>query len=129
MRSGCLLMLLLAAAPADAAGPRSSAPPATVPPIATPAEELQVAALREMVRAVNAGEADKYARLYAENAVITLPGTGELKGRQAIEEHEVELLRQFPGARLGFYDVWQEGPLVVVHYAVNGRTPAGQPMG
>jgi uncharacterized protein (TIGR02246 family) len=92
-------------------------------------EDRQVAALNEMVQAVNAGDAARYARLYAPDAVITMPGSGTLAGRAAIEHHERELLREFPGARLGFYDVWQKGPVAVVHYAVNGRTPAGQAMG
>ena len=91
--------------------------------------DRQLAAFTEMVRAVNAGDAKAYARLYAPDAVITIHGSGKLAGRDAIEQHEVELLREFPGARLGFNAVWQEGPSAVVHYAVNGRTPGGQAMG
>ena len=89
----------------------------------------QAAALWEMLRAVNAGEAAAYARVYAEDAVITIHGTGVLSGRGAIEAHEVELLREFPGTQLAFYDFWQDGLAVVVHYGVNGRTPGGQAMG
>jgi ketosteroid isomerase-like protein len=89
----------------------------------------QAAALFEMMRAVNAGEASAYARVYAEDAVITIAGSGVLTGRGAIEAHEVELLREFPGTQLAFYDFWQDGLAVVVHYGVNGRTPGGQPMG
>lgn len=92
-------------------------------------EDRQITALTEMMRAVNAGNARSYARLYAEDAVITIHGSGVLEGRGAIEKHEIELLREFPGARLGFYAVWQSGPRAVVHYAVNGRTPGGQAMG
>jgi ketosteroid isomerase-like protein len=92
-------------------------------------DDLQHTALHEMIDAVNAGDAARYARLYAEDAVITIHGSGELRGRGAIEAHEVELLREFPGVRLGFYAVWQKGALAVVHYAVNGRTTGGQPMG
>jgi ketosteroid isomerase-like protein len=92
-------------------------------------EDEGLSALTEMMRTVNAGDAKGYASLYAPGAVITLQGSGELRGRAAIEQHEVELLSQFPGARLGFYAVWQKGPLAVVHYAVNGRTSGGQSMG
>jgi ketosteroid isomerase-like protein len=60
---------------------------------------------------------------------MTISGSGVLKGRAAIEAHEADLLRQFPGARLGLRDIWQNGSLAVVHYAVNGRTPSGQAMG
>ena len=88
-----------------------------------------VAALHEMVRAVNAGDAAAYARVYAEGAVITIHGGGVLRGRSAIEAYEKELLRDYPGTRLAFYDVWRKGQQAVVHYGVNGRTPAGQAMG
>jgi ketosteroid isomerase-like protein len=92
-------------------------------------EDRQITALNEMMNAVNAGDAKRYARLYARDAVITIYGGGELKGRGAIEQYEVNLLREFPGTRLAFYSVWQKGALVVVHYGVNGRTSGGQSMG
>jgi ketosteroid isomerase-like protein len=83
-----------------------------------------------MLSTVNAGDAAGYARLYADDAVIAIYGSGELRGRAAIEQHEVALLRQFPGTRLAFYDVWQTtGRAAIAHYAVSGRTTTGQPMG
>ncbi|HLQ37966.1 MAG TPA: nuclear transport factor 2 family protein, partial [Planctomycetota bacterium] len=88
----------------------------------------QVAALTQMMDAVNAGDAAGYARVYAPDAVITIHGSGELRGRAAIEQYEVALLRQFPGARFAFFAVWQQGPSAVAHYAVNAATPRG-PMG
>jgi steroid delta-isomerase-like uncharacterized protein/uncharacterized protein (TIGR02246 family) len=92
-------------------------------------DELQAAALARMVRAVNAGDAHAYAMLYAPDAAITIHGGGVLDGRDAIEAHEVELLRQYPGARLGFRSIWQKGAAAVVHYAVSGRTADGKAMG
>ncbi len=92
-------------------------------------KDRQITALTQMINAVNAGDAQRYARLYAQDAVITIYGGGELKGRGAIEQHEVKLLREFPGTRLAFYSIWQKGAVAVVHYGVNGRTPGGQPMG
>ena len=89
----------------------------------------QAAALYEMMRAVNAGDAAAYARVYADDAVITIHGGGVLSGRRAIEAYEVDLLREFPGTQLAFYDFWQNGLAVVVHYGVDGRTPAGKAMG
>jgi ketosteroid isomerase-like protein len=97
-------------------------------PIA-PSEKRQITAFTEMVHAVNVGDAKRYAGLYAQHAVITIYGGDRLKRRDAIEQYEVELLRQFPGTRLGFYAIWQKGSAAVVHYAVNGRTPSGQRMG
>ena len=86
-------------------------------------------ALAEMARAVSAGEAARYARLYAKDAVIAIHGGETLKGRQGIEDYEVALLREFPGTRLAFYDVWLAGPRAVVRYGVNGTTRTGQAMG
>src|ERR1700730_12596799 len=80
-------------------------------PSEKPMEDRQIATLTEMVNAVNAGDAKRYATLYAQDALITIYGSGELKGRGAIEQYEVELLREFPVARLAFYAVWQKGPL------------------
>lgn len=91
--------------------------------------DSQVVALKEIVRAVNAGDAKAYARVYAQDAVITIFGGDELKGRGAIEQYEVDLLRQFPGAVIAFETIWEKSPLAVVHYGVNGRTPAGRAMG
>ena len=47
----------------------------------------QAAAFWEMLRAVNAGDANAYARVYAEDAVITIQGGGVLSGRPAIEAY------------------------------------------
>jgi len=108
---------------AATAGGSSSAGPAVR------LDELQLAKLGAMVRAVNAGDAHAYAMVYAPDAVITIHGGDVLKGRAAIEAYEVGLLHEFPGARLGFHDVWLKGSSAVVHYAVSGRTPGGQAMG
>ena len=91
--------------------------------------ERQTVALERMMASVNAGDAKTYANLYAPNAVITIYGSDSLVGRDAIEQHEVELLREYPGTRLAFYAAWHHGPLAVVHYGVNGKTPAGRAMG
>jgi steroid delta-isomerase-like uncharacterized protein len=88
-----------------------------------------VALLMKMLAAVNAGDAKRYAALYEPDGVIRMIGSGDLLGRDAIERHEVELLREYPGTRLAFYSAWQQGSAAVVRYGVNGRTAAGQPMG
>ena len=92
-------------------------------------KERQVAALTRMMQAVNAGDAAGYASLYAEDAVITIHGSDRLAGRAAIEQHEVALLREFPGARLGFYSLWHSGEAAVVHYAVDWHGPEERVMG
>lgn len=89
----------------------------------------QVSALRRMMESVGRGDAATYAQLYSPDAVITIHGGGQIRGRDAIAEYEAGLMREFPGTRLAFYAVWQRAPLAVVHYGVNGRTPDGRPMG
>src|SRR4029079_15819136 len=62
-------------------------------------QDRQPAAIAEMMDAVNAGDAHRYALRYAPDAVIVIHGSVVLNGRDAIEGYEVELLREFPGAR------------------------------
>ncbi|MFN0105033.1 MAG: nuclear transport factor 2 family protein [Bryobacteraceae bacterium] len=114
---GVILGLAAIAVPAQ---PRSAAKRMDDPP---------VTALREMMNAVNAGDPEEYARLYAPDAVIEIHGTRVFTGRSAIEDYERELLREFPGVRLAFHAIWRKGLLAVVHYAVNGQTAGGQRMG
>lgn len=87
--------------------------------------------LQAMMAAVNAGDAHAYAELYSEDAVIAIHGTGEVRGRAAIEQHEVDLLRQYPGARFAIYDAWRidGGARIVAHYGVSCTTPDGKKMG
>jgi len=96
----------------------------------TPSVERQhVSALRQMISTVNAGDAAGYARLYATSATITIYGGETISGRDAIEKYEAALMREFPGTRLAFYEVWQAAPSAVVHYGVNGKTAGGAAMG
>jgi predicted ester cyclase len=82
-----------------------------------------------MRAAVNAADAKGYARLYAPNAVITIHGGGELRGRAAIEQYEVGLLREFPGTQFAIYSSWLKWPLAVVHYGVNSPAAGGRHTG
>jgi nuclear transport factor 2 (NTF2) superfamily protein len=89
----------------------------------------QVATVTGMMEAVNASDAKRYAFAYTKDAVIVIHGSAVLRGRDAIEGYEVELLREFPGARLAFHAMWQAGPAAVVRYAVTGQGPGGRWMG
>ena len=102
--------------------------PAGSPAVDTHMETSKAAVFDEMAAAVTAGDAARYARLYAPDAVIIIHGGGELRGRDAIEKYEVELLSQFPGTRLAFDTHWQSGDSSVVHYGVNSPGP-GKPTG
>lgn len=92
-------------------------------------ERRQVVSLNEMMSAVNAGDAARYARVYAAGAVITIHGGGELRGRGAIEQYEVGLLREFPGTRFAIYAIWRQGAVAAVHYGVNSPVAGGNQTG
>src|SRR5262245_54923706 len=113
-----VLLLMLSVAASQVATPPSSV-------------DRQTAALTRMRDAVNRGDATAYASVYAPFAVISIFGANELRGRDAIERHERDLLNQFPGTRFEFFAIWRgESPLIVVaHYGVNGQTAAGVGMG
>ena len=101
--------------------------------VATPGDERmsdrQLEAFAEMTRSVNAGEAQAYARLYAPDAVITFHGSGVLEGRSAIEEHERELLREFPAHASAFMPCGRKGRWPSSTMPSTGETPGGQAMG
>src|SRR5688572_11999967 len=78
-------------------------------------EDGAVAVLRRMLTTVNAGDARGYAALYAPSAIITIYGSGQLTGRRAIEQHEVALLKQFPGTGFAMYDIWRAGETTIAH--------------
>jgi hypothetical protein len=92
-------------------------------------ERQHVTALRQMIATVNAGDAAGYAKLYADTATITIYGGEKISGREAIEKYEVGLMRQYPGTRLAFSEVWQLAPMAIVHYGVNGKAGGGAAMG
>src|SRR5688572_22942906 len=111
----CVVLVLAAcAAPEAARAPEPAPAPVPAEPTADPKMATVCA---ELVRAVNAGDVRAYAALYAEDAVMTIHGTGIFSGRKAIEQHETELLRDFPGTRFTFSDVWLSGSTAVAHYA------------
>jgi hypothetical protein len=87
--------------------------------------DLQAAALTRMRDAVNRGDARGYADVYSADASITIFGANDLRGRDAIEKHERELLSQFPGTRFEFFDTWHGRDIVVAHYGVNWRGRSG----
>src|SRR6185295_18201017 len=89
----------------------------------------ETAALARMTATVNAGDAEGYASVYAADATITIPGGAALQGREAIRRYEEDLLRQYPGARLAFSEIWLDGDAAVVHYAVDCPLPSGGSVG
>jgi len=81
-----------------------------------------------MAAAINAADASRYAAAYEQDATIIIFGGATVRGREAIEAYERDLLAQFPGTRFALIEIWQAGNQVAVHYGVNspphGTMPA-----
>ncbi|MGK3957934.1 ester cyclase [Arthrobacter sp. R4] len=73
------------------------------------------------VEAVNAHDAKTFAATYAADAVVHDPLYPQpLKGRDAIEQDMVELLRAFPDARFTVGPLLQDGETVAGEYTLRG---------
>jgi steroid delta-isomerase-like uncharacterized protein len=73
------------------------------------------------VEAVNAHDAKAFAATYAADAVVHDPLYPQpLKGRDAIEQDMVELLRAFPDARFTIGPLLQDGETVAGEYTLRG---------
>jgi steroid delta-isomerase-like uncharacterized protein len=73
------------------------------------------------VEAVNAHDAKAFAATYATDAVVHDPLYPQpLKGRDAIEQDMVELLRAFPDARFTIGPLFQDGETVAGEYTLRG---------
>ncbi|HYH76970.1 MAG TPA: nuclear transport factor 2 family protein [Arthrobacter sp.] len=73
------------------------------------------------VEAVNAHDAKAFAATYAADAVVHDPLYPQpLKGRDAIEQDMVEVLRAFPDARFTVGPLLQDGETVAGEYTLRG---------
>jgi steroid delta-isomerase-like uncharacterized protein len=73
------------------------------------------------VEAVNAHDAKAFAATYAPDAVVHDPLYPQpLKGRDAIEQDMVELLRAFPDARFTWGPLLQDGGTVAGEFTLRG---------
>lgn len=89
-------------------------------------------AFARAMEAVNAHDAKAFAGTYAADAVVHDPLYPEpLKGRDAIEQDMVELLRAFPDARLTMGPVLQGGETFAAEYTLRGthQGPLASPGG
>jgi steroid delta-isomerase-like uncharacterized protein len=73
------------------------------------------------VEALNAHDAKAFAATYAADAVVHDPLYPQpLKGRDAIEQDMVELLRAFPDARFDWGPLLQDGGTVAGEFTLRG---------
>lgn len=78
-------------------------------------------AFAKAVDAVNAHDAKAFAATYAADAVVHDPLYPQpLKGRDAIEQDMVELLRAFPDARFTVGPLLQDGETVAGEFTLRG---------
>lgn len=78
-------------------------------------------AFAKAVEAVNAHDAKAFAATYAADAVVHDPLYPQpLKGRDAIEQDMVELLRAFPDARFTVGQLLQDGETVAGEFTLGG---------
>jgi steroid delta-isomerase-like uncharacterized protein len=106
--------------------PVASAAPAP-PPVETPAPpappkaslaELQQTTLKAYVDGFT--DAKKVASLYAEDAQLWIPGTPEVKGREAILGYTQSQLDSSSNVKFGFNRQWIKGDTIVVEWTATG---------
>lgn len=89
-------------------------------------------AFARAAEAFNAHDPKAFAATYAEDAVVHDPLYPQpLKGRDAIEQDVVELLRAFPDARFTLGPALQDGETVAAEYNLRGthQGPLASPNG
>lgn len=119
----------------DEAAPPPAAPPppppvaATPPPAPTTAAapvakpsmaELQVASSKAMADALNAHDAKKFAALFADDGVWSMPGLSELKGRADIEKGVQGWFDGFKDEKFAFSRAWAKNDMVAYEFGWAG---------
>lgn len=99
-------------------------PPAPEPPPAPPPKpsmaEMQKAGLMAALEGLNGHDPNKFASVYADNAVINVAGLNQVNGRPAIAQNMTEWFEVFSKAKLGFSRVWVKGDQMVLEWVING---------
>ncbi|WP_248759458.1 ester cyclase [Pseudarthrobacter sp. SSS035] len=89
-------------------------------------------AIAKSVEALNSHDAKAFAAFYAADAVVHDPSYPQpLKGRDAIEQDMVDLLRAFPDVSLTVGPVLQDGETFAAEYTLRGthQGPLASPGG
>jgi steroid delta-isomerase-like uncharacterized protein len=99
------------------------------PPAAKPTQaELQMAAAKSVVEAMNAHDAKKYAALFTDDATVMIPGMPELHGRADIEKQVQGFFDGFKDMKFWIASTWQKGDMSFVQWGWSG-TNTGEFMG
>jgi ketosteroid isomerase-like protein len=118
------------------------APPPAPPPAPAPVEtaqpappapkkslvELQQAAGKAMGEAFATGDANKYAALFTDSAVVKMAGSPDASGKDAIKQWMESFSKSFSKAKLGESRVFVKGEIVVSEWVMTA-THSGELMG
>jgi steroid delta-isomerase-like uncharacterized protein len=102
------------------------APPPTVtspppPPAPKPSlAELQQQGLGTALMGLNAHDPQKFASVYADDAVVSVAGLNEIDGRAGVAANMAEWFETFKDAKLGFSRVWVKGDTMAIEWVING---------
>lgn len=100
--------------------PVEAPPPVPAPPPKLSMAEMQKAGLGTALMGLNGHDPDKFASVYADDAVISVAGLNEVSGRPAIAQNMKEWFEVFSKAKLGFSRVWVKGDTMVLEWVING---------
>lgn len=100
---------------------------------APPAVKLSLAdqeklALKTSVESLNAHDPNRFASVFAPDAMIRVAGGNEISGKDAIATNMKEWFETFSQVKLGFSRVWIKDDTVVVEWVING-THSGELFG
>jgi len=90
--------------------------------------EMQKAGLQTVVGAFNSHDAKKFAETFTPDAVSTVTGISELKGREAIAADTQKLFDAFPDFKIAVARSFSKGDVVFHEWVMNG-TQKGEFMG
>ena len=78
--------------------------------------QAPVEAVRTVIEAVNEKDPDKYASVFAEDAVVQLyRGPVRVEGREALRQNRARHFERFPDAYSEIEHIVEIGPVVVMH--------------
>lgn len=98
--------------------PAETAKPAPAKPSLA---EMQKMGLMTALEGLNGHDPKKFASVYANDAVITVAGLNEVRGRDAIAANMAEWFETFKDIKLGFSRVWVKGDTMVLEWVINGK--------
>jgi hypothetical protein len=80
------------------------------------ADSVPIQAVRTVIEAVNTKDADKYAAVFAPDAVVQMyGGPVRVRGREELKNNRAQHFRRFPQARSEIQHLVEIGSFVILH--------------